>query len=125
MDERTLNFHHLHHFWAVASDGNLTRRARRLRVAQSALSTQIHQLEADLGAPLFHRVGRGLVLTEAGTIAHRWADEIFRSGRELVSTLRTGRQRSELLRVGAVATLSPNTVTPGCSCRDCFPTSRF
>mgnify|MGYP000390785441 FL=1 len=40
-----LNFHHLHYFWAVAKDGNLTRAAARLNVSQSALSAQIKQLD--------------------------------------------------------------------------------
>jgi len=41
-------------------------------VAQSALSTQIRQLEAQLGQPLFTRQGRTLVLTEAG-----WLDVLL------------------------------------------------
>ena len=104
----TLNFHHLRYFWAVANDGNLTRTARRLRVAQSALSAQIRQLEEQLGQALFSREGRGLALTEAGTLALAYADEIFTAGSELVSTLHEGRQRKHLVRIGAVATLSRN-----------------
>jgi LysR family transcriptional activator of nhaA len=103
-----MNFHHLRYFWAVARDGSLTSAAKRLRVAQSALSTQIRQLEDDLGEPLFFRRGRGLVLTEAGEMARVYADEIFSTGDELVATLRRGRQRRHVLRVGAVATLSRN-----------------
>ena len=61
-----LNYHHLHYFWAVAKEGNLTRAAARLHVSQSALSTQIKQLEEQLGQALFERQGRSLVLTEAG-----------------------------------------------------------
>ncbi len=104
----SLNFHHLHHFWAVATDGNLTRTAQRLRVAPSALSTQIRQLEDQLGQPLFMREGRRLTLTEAGRVARAYADDIFAAGHELVDTLREGRQRAHPLRVGAVATLSRN-----------------
>ncbi|MBM4380372.1 MAG: LysR family transcriptional regulator [Deltaproteobacteria bacterium] len=103
-----LNFHHLQYFWAVATDGNLTRTARRLRVSQSALSAQIRQLGEQLGQPLFERDGRGLVLTEAGKVVLVYAEEIFTVGGELVSTMREGRRRSHLLRVGAVATLSRN-----------------
>jgi len=72
-----LNFHHLRYFWAVASDGNLTRTAERLHVSQSALSSQIQQLENQLGLRLFDRVGRQLVLTEAGRIALAHAESIF------------------------------------------------
>ena len=60
---RRLNFHHLHYFWAVAKEGNLTRAAQSLHVAQSALSTQIRALEDQLGYPLFIRSGRNLLLT--------------------------------------------------------------
>jgi LysR family transcriptional activator of nhaA len=103
-----INFHHLHYFWAVAKDGNLTRTATRLRVSQSALSAQIKQLEAELGVPLFARQSRRLLLTEAGRIVLGYAEDIFAAGTELVATLQSGRRREELLRVGAVATLSRN-----------------
>lgn len=108
MHVEQINFHHLRYFWAVAKEGNLTRTAARLRVAQSALSSQIHQLEAQLGDALFHRDGRQLVLTEAGKIAFAYAEEIFAAGTQLVSTLEHGRHREQVLRIGAVATLSRN-----------------
>ncbi len=104
-----LNYHHLHYFWAVAREGNLTRAAHHLRVSQSALSTQIRQLEQQLGQSLFLRQGRSLQLTEAGRIALDFADTIVASGNELVGTLREGRRDERLvLRVGSVATLSRN-----------------
>lgn len=108
MSTVAMNFHHLQYFWAVAKDGNLTRTAKRLRVAQSALSAQIRQLEEQLGQKLFAREGRGLVLTEAGRIALAYAEEIFAAGGELVTTLASGRRSRRLLRLGAVATLSRN-----------------
>jgi len=104
-----LNYHHLHYFWAVAKQGNLTRAAEQLRVSQSALSTQIRQLEEQLGQPLFTRQGRSLLLTEPGRIALTYAEQIFASGNELVATLRDGRgPERQVLRIGAVATLSRN-----------------
>ena len=104
-----LNFRHLHYFWAVAKEGNLTRAATHLHVSQSALSTQIKQLEEQLGQPLFARVGRGLRLTEAGQMALGYADSIFASGNELMALLREGRREErQVLRIGAVATLSRN-----------------
>lgn len=104
-----LNYHHLHYFWAVAREGSLTRAAKHLNVAQSALSTQIRQLETQLGQELFVRQGRGLALTEAGRIALGYADTIVSAGTELLATLREGRRETrQVLRVGAVATLSRN-----------------
>ena len=103
-----LNYHHLRYFREVATEGNLTRAAHRLNLSQSALSTQIGQLEARLGHALFDRVGRTLVLTEAGRIALDHAERIFGAGEELISTLgKTGRARQPL-RVGAISTLSRN-----------------
>lgn len=108
MTSELLNFHHLRYFWAVATDGNLTRTAARLRVSQSALSAQIRQLEAQLGAALFRREARRLVLTETGHVVLGYAEAIFATGHELVATVRSGRPREEVLRIGAVATLSRN-----------------
>ncbi len=103
-----LNLHHLRLFRAVATDRTLTGAARRLRLSQSALSTQIRTLEASLGTELFERRGRGLVLTEAGRIALDHAEAIFRTAEDLAATLsETGRGR-RALRVGALATLSRN-----------------
>ncbi len=104
----TMNYNHLHYFWNVAHDGNLTRTAERLNLSQSALSVQIRKLEDRLGHALFERRGRGLHLTEAGRIALDHADTIFGAGQDLLATLnRTGRAR-QVLRVGALATLSRN-----------------
>lgn len=104
-----LNFHHLHAFWAVAKEGHLTRAAERLHVSPSALSTQVRQLELSLGQLLFERQGRSLLLTDAGRVALGYAESIFAGGSELLSVLRDGqRAHRQVLRIGAVATLSRN-----------------
>ncbi len=104
-----LNYHHLHYFWAVAKEGNLTRAAEQLHVSQSALSTQIKQLEDRLGQALFTREGRALQLTEAGRVALTYADTIFETGNELTALLRDGQRLArQVLRIGGVATLSRN-----------------
>jgi len=104
-----LNYNHLRYFWAVAHEGNLTRTAERLNVSQSALSTQIQKLEHQLGHALFERRGKQLHLTEAGRIALDHADAIFASGAELLATLTgTGGPARQVLRVGALSTLSRN-----------------
>lgn len=103
-----LNYNHLRYFWAVAQDGNLTRTAERLNVSQSALSVQIRKLEDRLGHPLFERRGRQLQLTEAGRIARDYADAIFATGDELLGTLRETGKARQVVRIGALATLSRN-----------------
>jgi LysR family transcriptional activator of nhaA len=104
-----LNYHHLRYFWAIAEARSLTRAAERLHVSQSALSIQLRALEERLGHALFTRQGRRLELTEAGRIALDHAQVIFRTGDELVHTLRGGAASSRrIVRIGAVATLSRN-----------------
>lgn len=104
-----LNYHHLRYFWAIAHEGSLTKAAKRMNVAQSALSIQLRHLEETLGHPLFVRKSRQMVLTEAGQMALQYADSIFRAGEELVDTLKhRSRKARQVLRVGAVATLSRN-----------------
>ena len=104
----TLNYHHLRYFREVAHEGQLSQAAARLNVAQSALSIQIKQLEHRLGHPLFDRVGRRLVLTEAGRITLEYADRIFGTGAELLATLNQRRTARPPLRVGTLSTLSRN-----------------
>lgn len=53
-------------FAAVARLGNVTRGAQRAHLTQPAASMALRQLESTLGAPLFTRVGRGLVLNDRG-----------------------------------------------------------
>jgi LysR family transcriptional activator of nhaA len=103
-----LNYHHLRYFWLVAQEGNLTRAARKINIAQSALSMQISQLEESLGQPLFDRTGRQLMLTEAGRITLDFANSIFHIGEELLGTLAHLEHPSRILRVGALTTLSRN-----------------
>jgi LysR family transcriptional activator of nhaA len=103
-----LNYNHLRYFWEVAHDGNLTRTATRLNLSQSAVSVQIRKLEDQLGQPVFERRNRQLHLTEAGRIALDYADTIFGAGQELIATLRRTGSVRQVLRVGALATLSRN-----------------
>jgi LysR family transcriptional activator of nhaA len=104
-----LNYHHLRYFRTIARERNLTRAAAALKVSAPALSVQLRQLEHSLGHALFDRHRKGLNLTEAGRLALDYAETIFRTGEELQDALqnrpRGGRQ---LLRIGAVSTLSRN-----------------
>ena len=105
-----LNYHHLFYFWTVAREGGVSKAAEHLRLAQPTVSAQIKQFERALGETLLERQGRRVVLTEAGRIVFRYADDIFTLGRELQETLKgrpTG--RSLRLRVG-VANAVPKLI---------------
>jgi LysR family transcriptional regulator, cyn operon transcriptional activator len=68
-----LELRHLRYFLTVAELQHVTRAAATLHVTQSTLSHQIRQLEEQLGAVLFDRVGRGVRLTQAGELFRTFA----------------------------------------------------
>ncbi len=76
----------LEYFLAVIDHGGFTSAAAALHVSQPALSAAVKGLEKDLGAPLFHRLPRGVRLTEAGT-------EFAQSARMVMRELDTARAR--------------------------------
>jgi DNA-binding transcriptional LysR family regulator len=61
-----MELHQLAYFESVSRHLHFTRAAEELNVAQPSVSQQIRKLEAELGAPLFHRMKRHIALTEAG-----------------------------------------------------------
>jgi len=106
-----LNYQHLLYFWVVAKEGSIAGASKELRLAHPTISVQIHALEEVLGAKLFERQGRGLVLTEFGRVAFRYAEEIFSLGREFLDTAK-GRPSGRPLRlvVGASDSLPKSIV---------------
>jgi len=56
----------LHIFREVAESGSFTRASKQLFLSQPAVSMQIKQLEQVVGQPLLVKLGRGLMLTDAG-----------------------------------------------------------
>lgn len=84
-----MNYRHLHYFWVVATEGGMARAADRLGMAVQTVSAQVRELEKELGVTLLKPEGRGLALTDAGQVALRQADEIFRLGERLPDLLRS------------------------------------
>jgi LysR family transcriptional activator of nhaA len=93
-----LNYHHLLYFWVVARAGSIAAAGKELRLAHPTISAQIHRLEEVLGVKLLTRRGRNLVLTDAGRVAFRYADEIFSLGQEFVETVK-GRSTGHQMRL--------------------------
>lgn len=72
-----MDLRQLRYFIEIADAGSFSRAANLLSVAQPALSRQIRLLEGRLDAPLFHRNGRGVVLTAAGELLLGHARDIL------------------------------------------------
>jgi LysR family transcriptional activator of nhaA len=105
-----LNYHHLLYFWTVARTGSIARASQELRLSQPTISNQIKTLESHLDVRLFERQGRRLVLTDTGHMVMRYADEIFRTGRELQLALK-GLPTGERVRlVAGVVDVIPKLV---------------
>jgi DNA-binding transcriptional LysR family regulator len=64
-------------FHAAAEAGSFTHAGEALAMSQSAVSRQVGALEQELGAPLFHRHARGLILTEQGELLMRTVHDVL------------------------------------------------
>jgi LysR family transcriptional activator of nhaA len=84
---RQLNLKHLRYFWAVASQGSIVQAAEMLHLTPQTISGQLRELEDQVGAKLFQKSGRNLVLTDTGHTVFTYADEIFRLSTELQDVL--------------------------------------
>jgi LysR family transcriptional regulator for metE and metH len=95
-----LEVRHLELVAAVADVGSLTRAGDRLHLTQSALSHQLRDIEDRLGAPLFHRHGKRLVLTPAGEHLLQSARDVLDRLRQTEDTIRhLGTERRGVLRI--------------------------
>ncbi|MCL4220037.1 MAG: LysR family transcriptional regulator [Phycisphaerales bacterium] len=108
-----MELHQLRYFVAAAEAGSMTLAARRCHVAQPSLSQQIRKLEETLGVALFDRLGRGVVLTDAGRALLPRAQRILAEVRETAENLRAevagGGGR---LVIGAIPTIAPYLLPP-------------
>ena len=97
-------------FLAIARNGGFTRGSAALHLSQPATSRRIKLLEAELGAPLFDRLGRGVTLTEAGRAFLPHAQALLasmRDGIDAVNAVRgTGQGTVTLALVGTLASSS-------------------
>lgn len=103
----SLSFEQLEAFVAAAEQGSFSAAGRALRKAQSAVSTQVANLEEDLGIALFSRAGRNPVLTPAGERLLREAKVILDRREHLVGVASDFEAHVETRLVVAIDQLYP------------------
>ena len=109
-----MEIHQLRYFVAVAETGSFTRAAEREGITQPTLSEQILRLEGKkhgLGRRLFDRLGRKVVLTDAGHELLGRAQGILAAVGEAERAVRDAGEGGRL-RVGAIPTLAPFILPP-------------
>lgn len=98
-----MELRHLRYFVAVAEEGNLTRAAEKLCIAQPPLTRQIKQLEEMVGVPLFIRKPRGLELTDGGAYFLVHAKQILDKVMVTIEgTQQIAKKRKTLFSIGFV-----------------------
>jgi LysR family cyn operon transcriptional activator len=93
-----MNLRYLRTFVAIADFGGFARAATRINVSQPALSRQIKALEAELGVPLFDRIGRRVHLTSEG-------EDLLRRSRRLLAEADSLGERARSLKAGETGIL--------------------
>lgn len=104
----------LRYFLAIADEGSISAAAESLNLSQPNISRQMTLLEKELGAKLFERGSRRIVLTEEGMLLRRRAVEILQladtavteigsAGKDVIGTVRIGCGETDAMRVVARA----------------------
>ena len=102
-----LELRHLRLVRLLAEEGTLTNAGKRLHLSQSALSHQLHDLEEELGAPLFKRVRKRMVLTALG-------ERILKSAGVVLDELELLRHDADRMVKGEAGTLRLAATSHAC-----------
>ena len=108
-----MELRHIRYFLAVAEERHFTRAAAKVGIGQPPLSQQIKDLEAEVGAALFHRLAHGAELTEAGKVFLAGVEQMpLIAERATMAARRAARGETGSLRVGFTSTATFNVVVP-------------
>ena len=102
-----MELRHLRYFVAVGEEQHYGRAAKRLRLAQPALSRQIQDLEREIGFRLFDRLPRGVKISEAGKLFLNDTRRILQEVNDATARAkRIASGQSGTLRIGFVQSMS-------------------
>jgi LysR family cyn operon transcriptional activator len=103
-----MDIHQLRVFQAAIKSGGFTRAGEQLHLSQSTVSQHIKMLEEELGCSLFLRVGKRVLVTEAGNVLLQYAERIFR---DLKNAEMAVREMNALKRGTVRLGVGPTTLT--------------
>lgn len=92
-------------FLRVAALRNFTQASRELGYSQSNVSTQISQLEQEVGAPLFNRIGKTVTLTQYGEELLPYANQIVSTAQKMESFLKSNEALGGVVKIGIVESI--------------------
>lgn len=105
----------LRNFVKIVEEGNITRAAQKLNMAQPPLSTQMHQLETELNCVLFERGARNIILTDAGSILYEKAKMILTLSDQIPENITSLESAASVLHLGIISSISnylPDVILP-------------
>ncbi|HWJ80113.1 MAG TPA: LysR family transcriptional regulator [Niallia sp.] len=88
-------------FKHAAENLNFTQTAKKLNFAQSSVTAQIKTLEEEIGKPLFERLGKRLILTNAGEQFKNYAEKMIHLSEEAITIINGDDEISGTLTIGA------------------------
>jgi LysR family transcriptional activator of nhaA len=112
--KKWLNINHLYYFFIIVNEGSLTKASEVLLVGPPSLSSQIKQLEINLGMELFERKNRKLSMTQKGQIVYNYAESIFKMAQNMIEAIEIESEDKKQLRVGIPESISKKTVLELC-----------
>lgn len=92
-------------FLRVAALRNFTAAAKELGYSQANVSAQIKQLEEEVGATLFDRIGRGVAPTQYAEALLPYARDIINSAAQMENLLKPDKEITGTLRIGMIESL--------------------
>ena len=99
-------------FVAIAEAGSVSRAALQLNTVQSNVTARLKDLESQLGAALFHRSAKGMMLTATGDVLLNHARSLLQQADAATRAVREAADGGGLLRIGAMETTSAVRLPP-------------
>lgn len=99
------------YFITIVNEGNITAAARKLHIAQPALSNQVKELEDELDTKLFHRGPRKITLTDAGEILFDKANNMLELKNSIKKELQDTKSGFKgTLRIGTISAIDAGLI---------------